>query len=74
MNLFNFTPGLLIASLLWSSVGAGFWIYGKKQQEIVPLCVGIALTVVSWFVGSVLTMSLIGVGLILAALWLRRQF
>ena len=32
----------LVASLIWGSVGVGFFIYGKKQQSLVPLFGGLS--------------------------------
>jgi len=34
---------LLLWSLLFSSVGLGFFIYGKKQKAVVPLFCGLGL-------------------------------
>jgi hypothetical protein len=56
------------ASLLWSlvfgSVGLGFFIYGKKQQAIIPLLCGVALMVFPYFVSNTLVLVIIGVALI----------
>lgn len=58
------------ASLLWglvfSSVGLGFFIYGKKQQAIVPLVCGLALMIYPYFIAN--TLLLVGIGLALIAL------
>lgn len=56
----------LFASLLWGSVGGGYWIYGKKQREMVPMVGGVAIIGVSFFVSSWLWMTLLCVGLMLA--------
>ncbi len=61
MNWFD--PNFLFASLFWSSVGMGYFIYGKRQQAIVPLIAGIVMIVVSCFVASIWLMSLLCVGL-----------
>ena len=34
-------PGTLIASLIWGAIGAGFFIYGKKQRSAPSLFGGI---------------------------------
>ena len=63
------------ASLLWglifSSVGLGFFIYGKRQNAVVPLVCGLALMVFPYFITN--TFLLIGIGTLLIALpyWLR---
>ena len=58
------------ASLLWGllfgSLGAGYFVYGKKQGAIVPLLCGIALVVFPYFVASPWLMVVVGV--VLAAL------
>jgi hypothetical protein len=55
MNLLN--TSFLFASLFWGSVGAGYWIYGKKQREMVPMIGGIAMIgasfILSWLLMSV---------------------
>ncbi len=40
--------GLLLWGLLFSSIGLGFFLYGKKQGAIVPLMCG--LVVIPYFV------------------------
>ena len=58
------------ASLLWGllfgSVGLGFFIYGKKQQALVPLLCGMALMIFPYFVTS--TLMLVTIGFVLIAL------
>lgn len=70
MNLLN--TNFLLASLVWGSVGVGYFIYGKKQQEIAPLAGGLAMIAVSYFVGSALLMSLISIGIIVAVYFIVR--
>jgi hypothetical protein len=59
-----FDAKFLFASLLWGSIGVGYFIYGKKQQEMAPLIGGVAMILVSYLVGSALLMSLICMALI----------
>lgn len=54
----NFNSSVLFASLFWGSIGAGYWIYGKKQRSWPAMVGGIAMIAVSYFVGSVWLMSL----------------
>jgi hypothetical protein len=65
---------VLVASLIWGSVGLAFTVYGKKQKEWVPCCGGIALMFISYFIGSALYMSLTGAILLAAIFWLRGRF
>jgi hypothetical protein len=72
-RVFDFTASSLIASLLWGAVGTGFFIYGKKQQSWIPLCGGLLMGSLSYFVGSAAMMSL-ACGLILVIMYiLKRQ-
>ncbi len=53
------------ASLLWgvlfSSIGVGYFIYGRKQQKLVPLLCGIGLMIFTFVVSNVWAMVAIGV-------------
>jgi len=63
----------LIASLIWGAVGMGLFVYGKKQQSMVPLFGGLLVIGVSYFIDSALYMSLAALGLIAGVFWLKRQ-
>lgn len=56
------------STLLWGvvfgSIGLGFFIYGRKQQAVVPLVVGIALFVVPYVIPSLYLLLLVGVILV----------
>ncbi len=58
------------ASLLWgllfSSIGLGFFIYGKRQRAVVPLVCGLILMIFPYFVSN--TIALVVIGLALMAL------
>ena len=58
-----FNASFLFASLLWGSIGFGYFIYGKKQQSFSPMVGGILMTIVSYFIGSALLMSLFCLGI-----------
>lgn len=64
----------LFASLLWGSVGVGFFIYGKRQREWIPIAGGVSLIAVSYLVSNWLWMSLASLAL-MAGIWilLRQQ-
>jgi hypothetical protein len=55
----------LLWGLLFSSIGLGYFIYGKKQKAVVPLVCGVALMVFPYFVPNALL--LVGIGVVLAA-------
>jgi len=58
-----FSTNSLFASLLWGSVGLGYFIYGKKQSAWIPMVGGVAMMAISYLVSSALLMSLLSVGL-----------
>jgi hypothetical protein len=62
---------LLLWGLLFSSIGIGYFIYGRKQNNKIVLYCGLGLMVYPYFVGSVLWIILIGVGLILLPRFLK---
>jgi hypothetical protein len=56
------------STLLWGvvfgSIGLGFFIYGRKQQAVVPLVVGIALFVVPYVIPNLCLLLLAGIILV----------
>jgi hypothetical protein len=56
----------LLWGVLFSSIGFGFFLYGKKQRSISPLVCGVALMIFPYFVAN--TWLLVLVGVILTAL------
>ena len=63
----------LFASPIWGSVGLGDCIHGKRQQSRGPMLGGVLMIAASYFVGSALLMSLIGLGLITLVYALLKQ-
>jgi UDP-N-acetylmuramyl pentapeptide phosphotransferase/UDP-N-acetylglucosamine-1-phosphate transferase len=63
----------LLASLIWSSIGLGYWIYGKRQQSITPMMGGGLMILVSTFVASILWMSVLCVAVMAIVYWLVKQ-
>ena len=57
---------LLLWGLLFSSIGLGFFIYGKKQKAVVPLVCGLALMIYPYFISS--TFPLVSIGAVLIAI------
>ncbi len=51
----------LFWGLLFGSVGMGYFIYGKKQQAVMPLICGVALMAFPYFVSGVLLTIIVGV-------------
>ncbi len=69
----DITAGTLVASLIWGSIGTGFFIYGWKQQSVSPLVGGLLLIVASYFISDPLCMSLVGVAALTGIIWLKRH-
>jgi hypothetical protein len=61
----------LVASFIWGTVGFALVVYGKKAAEALPLSIGLALMVLSYFLtcGWLTLVSVI----LLAFLWLRTR-
>jgi len=73
VNSLNFDTSFLFASLFWGSVGVGFFIYGKKQGEMIPLIAGLAMVAISYVVSSWLLMSLLCGALIFGVYYLLKR-
>jgi len=70
----DFDTGTIIASTVWSGIGMGYWVYGKKQRSMPPMVGGIALTAASWLVTGLLWMSLACIAIIVGThVWLRNE-
>ncbi len=54
----------LFWSLLFGSIGLGFFIYGKRQKAPVPLVCGLALMLFPYFVPNTILMVAIGIALV----------
>ena len=61
-----FNAHFLFASLVWGSVGVGYFVYGKRQSSWLPMVGGVVMIAASYFARSVLVMSLVCIGLIVA--------
>jgi hypothetical protein len=63
----------LFASLIWGSVGLGYFIYGKKQSSWAPMVGGVLMMAASYFVSSALLMSVACAALILIVYFLLKR-
>lgn len=59
----NFDANQLLLGMLYSTIGLGMFIYGKKQGAFMPLFAGIGLMVVPMLISSLLWMSVVSLGL-----------
>lgn len=51
----------LLWGVLFSSIGVGYFIYGKKQGSLLPLLCGVALMAYVYFISNVYLLVAIGV-------------
>jgi len=56
----------LLWGLLFSSVGFGLFLYGRKQRAVVPLVCGIAMMIFPYFIPN--PFALVAIGVTLAAI------
>jgi len=57
------TKGSIIAMIIFSVIGIGYFTYGKKSQQLLMVICGIALMGYSYFVDGTVYIILIGAGL-----------
>lgn len=53
----------IIWSLIFGSIGVGFFLYGRKQKAVVPLICGLVLIVFPYFVSNTVLLVVIGLAL-----------
>lgn len=61
----------LFLGVIFSSIGLGYFIYGKKQKMTVPLVCGLALMFFTYFVDSTALISVMGIILSIVPYFLR---
>ena len=66
------TAATLLWGVLFSGIGIGFFIYGKKQQANVPLACGIGLMIYPYFISDTALLVVIGVLLTAIPFFIRR--
>ncbi|MGE4071389.1 MAG: hypothetical protein AB7E72_09465 [Lysobacterales bacterium] len=54
------TAGLLWG-VLFSAIGLGYFLYGKKQRVISPMLFGVALMMYPWFLANTWMLFIVGV-------------
>lgn len=55
----------LLWALLFGSIGMGYFIYGKKQSNMVVRYVGVALMVYPYFISNTIVLVAVGVCLLI---------
>jgi hypothetical protein len=57
--------------LLFGAIGSGFFLYGKKQQSMVPLACGITLMVLPYLIDSTAWLIVVGVAVMAVPYFVR---
>ena len=65
------TPGELFWGMMFGVIGIAFFMYGKKQNAVVPLASGFLLMVFPYFVSNTWLMLAIGAALVVAPYFIR---
>jgi hypothetical protein len=53
----------LFVSMIFSAIGTGYFVYGRKQQKFMPMLCGVVLGIYPYFISNVIFMLLVGAGL-----------
>lgn len=61
----------LVLGMVFGAIGAGFFIYGRKQGKVMPLVVGIALSALPYVTSNPWVTLLLGVVLVALPYWFR---
>lgn len=61
----------LFLGVIFSSIGLGYFLYGKKQKMTVPLVCGLVLMLFTYFIDSTAIISIIGITLSILPYFLR---
>lgn len=65
------TTAQLLLGVLFSSIGLGYFLYGKKQKALVPWICGLVLMIFPYFIESTGLLTTIGVVLSIAPYFIR---
>jgi hypothetical protein len=63
--------GTLIIGLFAGAIGLGYFVYGKKQAQAVPMISGIALMVYPYFFSNIWVLLGLGLALCLAPFYIK---
>ncbi len=53
----------LFLGVIFSSIGLGYFLYGKKEKMTVPFAAGLALMIFPYFIESSILLGTIGIAL-----------
>ena len=63
--------GVLLWGLIFSCIGLGFFMYGRKQRAVVPLVCGLVLMIYPYFISNLLWLVVTGIVLTAIPYFLR---
>lgn len=63
---------VLLWGLLFSSIGVGYFIYGRKQGRPLPLLCGVVLMIYPYFMPNAIVLVLIGAIFVAVPYFIRR--
>ena len=63
----------LFASLVWGSIGSGYFLYGRKQSSWLITAGGLGLLVCSYIVSSAILMTLLSISIMAAVYFLHKR-
>ncbi|HJP46222.1 amino acid transport protein [Acinetobacter venetianus] len=61
----------LFLGVIFSSIGLGYFLYGKKQKMTIPLVCGLVLMLFTYFIDNTMIISVIGIVLSILPYFLR---
>lgn len=70
MDMGNISAAYLLWVVVFSSIGLGFFIYGKKQKNFPILVIGILLMLYPMFISNTYILVLIGIMLVVTSYFL----
>jgi len=60
----DFNIPSLVSSLIFSSIGFGYFLYGKRQQQFLFLIAGLALMIYPYIISGAWTITIVGLVLL----------
>ena len=68
------TVNWLLLSMVYSTIGLGMFLYGRKAVRFVPLIAGLGLMIVPYFISNLWWMSGVSIALMIVPILLRGRF
>ena len=65
------SSSVMLWSVLFGGFGIGYFMYGRKQKAIVPLCCGLALLVFPYFMASLTMLLIVGAILVVVPYFIK---